>query len=164
WALAAAARLLGFFALADVILGGLRRLAGRRSERIEILLGHHCNPAVVAHLDDVEPRRSILVHPVLAGELFGDALDRAAHAEWLPAADAAERLLLLHHARRRDGGTEIDLRLQRDDLLRAGRSAQPALHAGILREPQHRPLGIIGQGARWAGRDTGKTERAAFGV
>ena len=41
------------------------------------------------------------------------------------------------------GGAEIDLRLERDDVLRAGRFAQPTLHAGVLDEAQHRPFGVV---------------------
>ena len=53
---------------------------------------------------------------------------------------------------------------QRDDLLRAGRLAQPALHAGILGEAQHRPLGIVRQRAGRTGRHAGEAERAAVDV
>ena len=62
------------------------------------------------------------------------------------------------------GGAEVELRLQRDDLLGAGRLAQPALHAGVLGEAQHRPLGIVGERAGRAGRDAGEAQRAAGDV
>ena len=54
--------------------------------------------------------------------------------------------------------------LQRDHLLRAGRLAQPALHAGILGEAQHRPLGIVDERAGRAGRHAGEAERAALDI
>ena len=63
-----------------------------------------------------------------------------------------KRLLLLEHARRR-GGAKVEPRHERDHLLRTGRLAQPALHAGILGEAQHRPVGIVRQRAGRAGRD-----------
>ena len=62
------------------------------------------------------------------------------------------------------GGAEVELRLQRDDLLRAGRLAQPALHAGVLGKAQHRPLGVVGQRAGRAGRHAGQAQRAAGDV
>ena len=55
---------------------------------------------------------------------------------------------------RRGGGAEIELRLERDDLLRAGRLAQPALHAGVLGKAQHRPLGIVADSAPVGQADT----------
>jgi hypothetical protein len=58
------------------------------------------DPAIVAHLDDVEPPGGAGIHPVLAFELRHHAIDRALHAERLAAADAAERLLLLEDAGR----------------------------------------------------------------
>ena len=122
------------------------------------------NPAVVAHLDDVEALGRAFVHPVLAFELGGHALDGALHAERLAAADAAERLFLLEDARAAACGAEIELRSQRDDLLGAGRLAQPALHAGVLGEAQHRPLRIIAQRAGRAGRHAGQAQGAAGDV
>mgnify|MGYP003693610945 CR=1 FL=1 len=53
---------------------------------------------------------------------------------------------------------------ERDHLLRAGRLAQPALHAGVLGEAQHRPLGIVAERAGRAGRHAGETERAALDI
>ena len=50
-------------------------------------------------------------------------------------------------------GVESQTRDERDDLLRTGRLAQPALHAGILGEAQHGPVGIVRQRAGRAGRD-----------
>ena len=64
----------------------------------------------------------------------------------------------------RGGGAEVDLRREADDLLRAGRLAQPALHAGVLGEAQHRPLGIVRQRAGRAGRHAGEAERAALDI
>ena len=128
-------------ALAQIVLGGAYRRP-RFAVGIEVLLGHHGDAAVLAHFDDVEAARRALEHPVLAFKLGSDALDRALHAERLTAANAVERLFLLEHARGGRGGAEVDLRLEADDLLRAGRLAQPALHAGVLGEAQHRPLGV----------------------
>ena len=75
-----------------------------------------------------------------------------------------ERLFLFEHARRRGRGPEVELRLERDHLLRTGCLAQPALHAGIFGEPQRRALGIIAQGTGGAGGHTGEAERAARSV
>src|SRR6266851_2322364 len=125
-------------ALAQVIFGRASLGSWRGGVGIELLLGDRHDPAVLAHLDHVEALRGILEHPVLAFELGGDALDRALDAERLAAADAVERLLLFHHARGGGGGAEIELRPQRDHLFRAGRLAQPALHAGVFHEAQHR--------------------------
>src|SRR5205823_9962379 len=91
-------------------------------------------------------------HPMAALELGRDPLDRALGAERLAAADAAERLLLFEPARGGASGAKIELRLERDDLFRASRLAQPALHAGILHEPQAGPLRLRHQGP---GRTTG---------
>src|SRR5215469_13372260 len=87
---------------------------------IKLLLGDRYDPAVLAHLDHVEALRGILEHPVLALELGGDALDRALDPERLVAADAMEGLLLLEHSSARGRGAEIELRPQRNHLLRAG--------------------------------------------
>ena len=54
--------------------------------------------------------------------------------------------------------------LERDDLLRAGRLAQPALHAGVLGEAQHRPFGVRRQRAGRAGRHAGEAQRAALDI
>src|SRR5262249_60517104 len=89
-------------------------------------------------------------------------LDRALDAERLAAPHAVERLLLLEHARLGGGGAEIELRAKRDHLLRTGRLAQPALHASVLGEAQHRPLPIVAQRAGRAGRPAGETQRAAL--
>src|SRR6185312_5710915 len=131
-------------AFAQVVVGGARVRACRRAIGIEILFGHRGDAAALAHPDDVEPLRRPLEHPVLALELGGDAIDRALDAERRAAAQAERRLLLLEHARRSGGGAEVDLRLERDDLLRTDRLAQPALHAGVLGEAQRRPLRIVG--------------------
>src|SRR5437773_6510229 len=99
-------RFLLLLALAEVILA---RAHGRTRGgiRIERLLAHGGDAAVLAHLEHVEARRRALVHPVPAFELRGHAIDRALDAERLVAADAAERLFLLEHACRRGGGAEI---------------------------------------------------------
>ena len=82
----------------------------------------------------------------------------------LPQRMQSKRLLLLEHARRRGRGAEVELRRQADHLLRAGRLAQPALHAGVLGKAQHRPLGIVRQRAGRTGRHAGEAERAAFDI
>src|SRR5207248_2034226 len=97
-------------------------------------------------------------------ELLGDARDGAARAERLAAADAGKRLLLLEHTRQRGGGAEVDLRLERDHLLRAGRLAEAALYAGVLGEPQHRLLRIVAERAGRTGRHAGEAERAARNI
>ncbi len=53
---------------------------------------------------------------------------------------------------------------ERDHLLRAGRLAQPALHAGILGEPQQGALRIVGERTGRARRHAGKAQRAARDV
>src|SRR5262245_59914477 len=100
--------------LAQVVLRRTRRGARRRAVGVEVLLGDGGHAAVVAHPDHVEALRCASVHPVPALELGRHALDRALDPERLAAADAAERLLLLEHARARGGGAEVDLRHQRD--------------------------------------------------
>src|SRR6188768_56229 len=121
-------------ALAQIVFRGARVGPRRRGERIEILVGHRGDAAIRTHLDDVEPLRRILEHPVLAFELGGDALDAALHAERLAAADAAERLFFLQYARGCVDGAEVELRPEADDLLGARRLAQSALNAGVLGE------------------------------
>src|SRR4029079_1077566 len=152
------------FALAQIIFGGARLRARRSTVGIELLLSDGHYPAVLAHLDHVEALCGILKHPVLAVEFRDHALDRALDPERLVATDAVERLLLLEHARTRGGGAEIELRPQRDHLLRARRLAQPALHAGIFGEAQHRPLGIVAERAGGAGRHAGTGERAPLDI
>src|SRR6185369_2740928 len=97
-------------------LGG-RRIIKKKAVGVEILLGHDSDAAVLAHLDDMEAPRRALEHPMLGFELGGDAVDRAFDAERLVAADALERRFLLEHAHGGGGGAEIELRLERDDLL-----------------------------------------------
>src|SRR5262245_31345152 len=106
-------------ALAQVIFGGARGWTLRHTIGVETLLRDGDHAAVVAHLDHVEALRRILEHPVLAFELGRDALDRALDAERFAAADAAERLLLLEHARGGGGSAEVELRFEADHLLRA---------------------------------------------
>src|SRR3954463_14339716 len=158
------ARALLLFALAQIVLGGACVGSWRRTIRIELLLRNGHDPAVLAHLDHVEALRGILKHPVLAFQLGDHALDRAFDAERLVAADAMERLLLLENPCIRGGGAKIELRSQRDHLLRARRLAEPALHAGILGKTQHRSLGIVAERAGWASRHAGETERAALDI
>src|SRR3954462_14438213 len=122
------------FALAQIVLGGARLRARRGTVRVELLFRDRYHPAVLAHLDHVEALCGILKHPMLAFELGGNALDRALDPERLVASDPVERLLLLEYARTRSRGAEIELRLQRNHLLRTRRLAQPALHACIFRE------------------------------
>src|SRR5215467_15673298 len=119
-------------ALAQIIFGRARLGSWRGTVRIELLLGDRHHPAVLAHLDNIEALRRVLVHPVLALELGGDALDRALDAERLVAADAMERLFLFKHAGARGRGAEIKLRPERNHFLRASGLAQPALHAGVF--------------------------------
>src|SRR5215813_5942118 len=107
-------------ALAQVIFSRARLGSWRGGVGIEPLLGDCHHSAVLAHLDHVEALRGILEHPVLALELGGDALDRALDPERLVAANAVERLFLFKHAGARGRGAEIELRPQRNHLLRAG--------------------------------------------
>src|SRR6185437_6245597 len=103
--------------LTQVIVRGARFRPRRRAVRVEAVLGHGGDAAVLAHLDDLEAACRILVHPMLALELGDDALDRAPDAERLVAANAVKRLLLLEHARRRDRRAEVEARRQADHLL-----------------------------------------------
>src|ERR1043166_6134298 len=151
-------------ALAQIIFGRAWRRPRGRAERIEILIRHRDDAAVRTHLDHVEALRRILEHPMLAFELGGNALDTALHAERLAAADAAERLFLLEHARACGHGAEVELRPQGDDLLGAGRLAQPALHAGVLGEAKQRTFLIVGECPGRAGGDAREAERAPFHV
>src|SRR3954447_19815920 len=56
------------------ILRRFRLRPERRAERIELLLRHHVDAAILAHADHVEARLGLLVHPVLAFELGDHAL------------------------------------------------------------------------------------------
>src|SRR5688572_31558717 len=134
---------LALLAFAQVVLGRAHGGTRRRAIGIEVGFGRGDHAAVLTHLEHVEALRLTLEHPVLAFELGDHALDRAPGAERFVAADAAEGLFLLEHAGRCGGGAEIELRRQRDDLLRAGRLAQPALYAGVLGETQRRLLRIV---------------------
>src|SRR5262249_47568827 len=87
-----------FIPLAQIVLGGAHRRP-RLAVRIEVFLGYDGDATLLAHLDDIEPPRRALEHPMLAFELGGDALDGAPDAERLAAAHAGERLLLFQHAR-----------------------------------------------------------------
>src|SRR5207248_5043196 len=97
-------------------------------------------------------------------KLGGDALDGALDSERLVAADAPERFLLFEHARRCVDRAKVQLRPKADDLLRTGRLAQSALHAGVLRKTQHRPLAIIAQCTGRASGDAGEAQRATLGI
>src|SRR5262249_21133720 len=152
------------FPLAQIILGGARLRPRRLAVGIKLLLGDRDHAAVLAHLEHLEPLRGILEHPVFAFELRGDALDSALDAERLVAADAVKRLLLLEHAGGRGGGAEIELRPQRDHFLRTSGLAEPALHAGVFRKAQHRPLRIVAECASRASRHAGEAERAALDI
>src|SRR5262245_17971427 len=61
---------------AQIILGGAHGRA-RRGVGIKARLGGRDRAALLAHLQKLEPARVALEHPVLAGELFGDARDGA---------------------------------------------------------------------------------------
>ena len=101
---------------------------------------------------------------MLAFELGDDALDGTLHAERLAAADAFGRLFLLDDPGHGGRGAEIDLRLEADDFLRAGRLAQSALDAGVFGKAEHRALRIVGQCAGRTRRHAGQAQRAAFNV
>ena len=131
---------------------------------IEGLFAYHRDAAILAHLDDVEAARRILVHPVPAFELGGDALYRAFDAKRLAAADAGERLLLLEHPRCNGCIAKGEARYEGDDFFWAGRFAQTALHAGIFGKTQQRPIRVIRQRAGRAYGHAGKAEGATLGV
>src|SRR6266487_1672082 len=84
-------------ALAQIVVGGARAGALRCGMGVEPRFGDRDHAAILAHPDQIEAIGRILVHPVAACELGGDAVDRALDAERLAAADARERLLLLEH-------------------------------------------------------------------
>src|ERR1043166_6940535 len=151
-------------ALAQIVLGSAHAGAGRGGVGVEGLFGDRDHPAVLAHLEHVESAVGAAEHPVLAGELGGDAFDRALGAERFAATGAAERLLLLEHAGGGAGRAEIELRSEPDHLFRAGRLAQAALHASVLGEAQGGAVGIVSERAGWAGGDAGEAERAAFDI
>ena len=114
---------------------------------IEFLFGDRDYATVLAHPQQIEAFRCGSEHPVLVLKLCRDALDRAAHPERLAAANAGERRLLFEDAGGSRGGAEVELRLKRNDFLGTGRLAQAALHAGIFRKPQHRPVRIVAERA-----------------
>src|SRR5260370_15203407 len=126
-------------AFAQIISGGARGRARNAAGSGELRFGQGDHAAVRAHFDGVEPTIAALIHPVLVRKRRDHALDRALDPEGLAAADAAERLLLVEDARRRRGGTEVELRLPADHLLRTGRLPQPALHPAVRREPPPPP-------------------------
>src|SRR6516162_3180769 len=113
-------RALLLLALAQVIFGRASLGSWRGGVGVELLLGDCYDPALLAHLDHVEALRGILEHPVLALEFGGDAFNRAFNPERLVTANAVERLFLFKHAGARGRGAEIELRPQRNHLLRAG--------------------------------------------
>ena len=78
---------------------------------IELPLRDVRDPAVIAHLDQFESLRGILEHPVFVRQLCDHLLDRALDAEWLMAADTAERLFVLQHPDTVGDHTEIELGL-----------------------------------------------------
>src|SRR5262249_37985277 len=151
-------------ALAQVIFGRASLGSWRGGVGIDLLLGDRYDPAVLAHLDHLEALRRILEHPVLALELGGDALDRALDPERLVAANAVERFFLFKHAGGCCRRAEIELRPQRNHLLRAGSLAQPALHARVFRKAQLRPLRIVAERAGRASRHASEAERAALHI
>ena len=146
-------------ALAQIVVGRARwRALGNAGERIELLFAHGDDAAVGAHPDRVQPLVARGIHPVPALELCRDLLDRALDAERLAAADAKRRLFFLDDLGRCPGGAEIDLRLQRDDLFRAGALAQPALHAGIFDKFERRTFGIVEKRAGGTDRYAGQAQ------
>src|SRR6185295_10548667 len=83
--------LCALFLLAQIVLGRAQSWAGRGAVGVDRRFGRGDHAAVLAHLDQVEPAvLAALEHPVAAGELGGDSLDRALRPERLAAADAAE--------------------------------------------------------------------------
>ena len=96
---------------------------------------------------------------------FGhDTIDGALHSERLVAPDAAKRLLLLQHTGRSRGRAEVDLGLQGNHLFRTGHLAEPALHAGVFDEAQHRPLGVVPQRTGRTCRHASQAKRAIICV
>src|SRR5262249_6601136 len=84
-------------ALPEVIVARTQGRPGGRARALEVGLGRRDHPAIRAHADGVQTTVGGRVHPVLAGERRGDALDHALDAERLAATDAVERLFLLEH-------------------------------------------------------------------
>src|ERR1051326_5740019 len=142
-------------ALAQVIVGRTWLRPRGRAVGIEAFLGGDDDATVLAHLDNLETVGRVLIHPMLSFQLGDDAFYRALDAERLAAANAAERLLLLEHARRSNRRAEVEPWHEGDHFFRTGRLAQAALHAGIFSKTQQRPLGVIRQCAGGAGRDAG---------
>src|ERR1019366_9287100 len=131
---------------AQIILGRHHGWALRRRMRIKTLVDHGFDPAIRAHLDDIDPPCvGALEHPVLFAELGEHALDRAFGAERLAAGNAVEGLFFLQHAQRRVPCREIEPRLERDDFLGTGGFAEPALHAQAFGEAQHGAVGVVRQ-------------------
>src|SRR3546814_6036811 len=80
------------------------------------------------------------------------------------AADALEGLVLFERDRAHRRVGEVEARLERDHLLRAGGAAEAALHAGLLAEAEPRPVLVVEQRAGGAGGDAGEAEGAARSV
>src|SRR3546814_18644402 len=98
---------------------------------------------------------------MLAFELRDDPFHRAFRPERRPAADAVERLLLLHHTARRTPSLEIKLRHDRNDPFRTGRRAKSPLNAGAFRGVASRLLLAFGESARRTDGSAGEAKRAA---
>src|SRR5436190_20426462 len=112
-------------ACTQIVLCGHHGWALRRRVRIKTLVHDRFDATVRAHLDDVETFGvGALEHPVLVAEFCQHTVDGAFGAERLAAANAEEWLFLLQDLQRRIPGAEIEARLQRDDLLGAGRLAK----------------------------------------
>src|SRR5436190_12541374 len=112
-------------ACTQIVLCGHHGRALRRRVRIKTLVHDRFDAAIRAHLDDVEAFGiGALEHPVLVAEFCQHTVDGAFGAERLAAANAEEWLFLLQDLQRRIPGAEIEARLQRDDLLGAGRLAK----------------------------------------
>src|SRR5262245_58468480 len=152
------------FALLQIVIGGAHGFARRRTVGIKVFFGNDGHAAVLAHLEDIETPRRARIHPMLALELGGHALDCTLDAKRLAATDAGKWRLFLESAGCRGGGAEVDLRFERDHLFRTGCLAQAALHAGVLGKAQQRPLRIIPQRSRRTGGDAGEAERAALNI
>src|SRR3546814_20828552 len=101
---------------------------------------------------------------MLAFELRDDPFHRAFRPERRPAADAVERLLLLHHTARRPPSLEIKLRHDRNDPFRTGRSATSTLTAGALREVESRHPPAVGESPRRTAGYQGEEKRTTSDI
>ena len=131
---------------------------------IEIVLGDCGDAAVLAHLERIKPLRTLVYIqcwpaslPITRSIVLLTPNGLPQRMQWNGSSSFSTRARAVA-ARKSSCGLRVD------HLLRAGRLAQPALHAGILGEAQQRAFGIVAERAGRTGRDARQAQRAAGNV